>query len=197
MTLHAESLVNEEKAYSIRLGGGFSDSNDLGEILLGDWNRYPKDTSVVNLDAGWCFVENMSNLPFDWYLKGGVSYFNENGYADDIVEVTLYVKVYWKIDFLQNRVRLGLGEGLSLASGVPIVEIDDARNSDGSIDPTSKLLNYLDISADLDLGRLLHVESFRDLYLGYTLKHRSGIFGVFDGVHGGSNYNMLTLEKNF
>lgn len=197
MTLHAGALLNEEKVYSIRLGGGFADSNDLGEILLGDWSRYPKDTSVVNLDGGWCFVENMSDLPLDWYLKGGVSYFDENGYADDILEVTLYVKVYWKIDFLQNRVRLGLGEGLSLADDVPIVEIDDARKGDGTLDPTSKFLNYLDISADLDLGRLLQVESLRDLYLGYTLKHRSGIFGVFNRVHGGSNYNMLTLEKNF
>jgi outer membrane protein len=147
---------------------------------------------VYNLDAGWRFAENLGGGPFDWYLKGGVSYYYENGYADNIWETTLYVKVYWKIDFLQNRVRLGFGEGLSLASGIPIVEVDDA---DG--DPQSKFLNYLDISADFDLGRLIRVEGLRDTYLGYTLKHRSGIFGLFKDVHGGSNYNMLTIEKNF
>ncbi len=106
--------------------------------------------------------------------------------------MNVYVNVYWKIDFLQNRVRLGFGEGLSLANGIPIVEVDDAEGH-----PTSKFLNYLDISADFDLGRLIRVESLRDIYLGYTLKHLSGIFGLFKRVHGGSNYNMLTIEKNF
>lgn len=197
MTLHAESLQSDTTPYSFRLGVGFADTNDLGEIIYGKWNHYEKDTAVINLDGGWRFVEEMYDLPFDWYLKGGVSYFYENGYADDIVEATLYVKVYWKIDFLQNRVRIGFGEGLSLASDVPIVEIDDATNDDGTVDPTAKFLNYLDISVDVDLGRLFRSESMRDLYLGYTLKHRSGIFGLFNGVHGGSNYNMLTVEKNF
>jgi outer membrane protein len=192
VTLHAQSFQSDDNAYSIRLGAGIADKNDLGDILLGDWNRYDKGTSVFNLDGGWRFVENMSDLPIDWYMKGGVSCYYENGYADNVWEANLYVKLYWKIDFLQNRVRLGLGEGLSLASDIPIVEVDDAEG-----DPKSKFLNYLDISADFDLGRLIRVESLRDVYLGYTIKHRSGIFGLFKHVHGGSNYNMLTIEKNF
>jgi len=192
MTLHAQNIASENNAYSVRLGAGYADSHDLGEILTGYADQYEKRTSVINLDAGWRFSENPGGGPFDWYLKGGISYYNENGYADNILEMNVYVKVYWKIDFLQNRVRLGFGEGLSLANGIPIVEVDDAEGH-----PTSKFLNYLDISADFDLGRLIRVESLRDIYLGYTLKHRSGIFGLFKRVHGGSNYNMLTIEKNF
>jgi outer membrane protein len=68
---------------------------------------------------------------------------------------------------------------------------------DGERGPTSKMLNYLDISFDIDIGRLLSIDTLHDTYLGYTLKHRSGIFGLFNGVKGGSNYNMITLEKNF
>ena len=104
------------------------------------------------------------------------------------------MKVYYKLDFWKNRIRFGLGDGLSLASDVPIVEIADAEDSDKEV---AEFLNYMDISVDVDLGRLIRVESMHDLYVGYTLKHRSGVFGLFSGVTGGSNYNMLTFEKNF
>lgn len=149
------------------------------------------------MDGGWRFVENAFDYPFDFYLKGGVSYFDENGYAEDFLEATLYIKVYGKIDFWQNRLRIGLGEGFSLAQHVPKAEEDDAANDDGTSDPTAKFLNYLDISFDIDIGRLVRVESIKDTYLGYTLKHRSGAFGLYGRVFGGSNYNMVTLEKNF
>jgi outer membrane protein len=195
--LLAADFIEDQTPYSARLGGGYADFNDLGEILTGNWNHYEKDTYVINLDGGWRFVEDMYDLPLDWYLKGGLSYFNENGYADDIYEVTLYVKVYWKIDFWQNRVRVGFGEGLSLATDIPIVEVEDATNEDGTVDPTAKFLNYLDISFDFDFGRLIRVKRLEEFYIGYTIKHRSGIFGTFNGVHGGSNYNMLTFVKNF
>jgi outer membrane protein len=194
VSLSAEPLENDHKDFSLRIGGGYSDFNDLGEILIFDFSTYEGNTYVLNLDGGWRFVENMMDLPFDWYLKGGLSYFNENGLQDDLYEGTLYVKVYYKWDFMDNRVRIGFGEGLSWASDVPIVEVADAVNSDKEV---AKLLNYLEISADFDLGRLIGEESLKDLYLGYTIKHRSGVFGLFSGVHGGSNYQMLTIEKNF
>ncbi|MDA3947380.1 MAG: hypothetical protein PF439_11945 [Helicobacteraceae bacterium] len=190
-------MREENNPYSLRLGGGYADLNDLGEILMGDWQRYSGDNYAINLDGGYRFVHNMQDLPFDWYLKGGISYFGENGYQDNVLEATLYVKVYLKLDFWKNRVRIGLGEGLSLAEEIPEVEIIDATNEDGTVDPTAKFLNYLDVSVDFDVGRLSKIESMENLYLGYTLKHRSGVFGLFNGVHGGSNYNMVTLEKNF
>ena len=187
-------MQSDAKDFSLRLGGGYSDFNDLGEILAWNYNRYEGDTYVINLDGGWRFAEDIGGYPFDWYLKGGLSYFNENGLQDNIYEATIYVKVYYKLDFWKNRIRFGLGGGLSYATEVPIVEIADAVDSDKKV---AEFLNYLDISVDFDLGRLMRVESMQDFYVGYTLKHRSGVFGLFSGVTGGSNYNMLTFEKNF
>ena len=126
--------------------------------------------------------------------KGGLSYFDENGLQDNFFEATLYVKVYYKLDYMDNRMRIGFGEGLSWASDVPIIEIDEASISDKEV---AQFLNYLDISFDFDLGRLLRIKSLNNLYLGYTVKHRSGVFGLFSGVTGGSNYQMFTIEKNF
>ncbi len=197
ITLHAEGVESDNKPFSFRLGYGVADANNLGDILIGDWNRYDKETTVINMEGGWRFVENAFDYPFDFYLKGGVSYFDENGYAEDFLEATLYIKVYGKVDFWDNRLRIGFGEGFSYAQHVPIAEVDDAANNDGTSDPTTKFLNYLDISFDIDLGRLVRIESIKDTYLGYTLKHRSGVFGLYGRVHGGSNYNMVTLEKNF
>jgi len=195
-SLHSDTSQERDETYSIRVGMGYADMNDLGQILSGSWERYG-DIYAVNLDMGYRLIEDLWDVPIDIYLKGGVSYFNEQGYQDDFGEMNVYVKAYWKLDFWQNRVRIGFGEGLSLAQEIPYVETVDATNPDGSVDPTAKFLNYLDISLDLDLGRLVRYKPIYDLYLGYTLKHRSGIFGTFNGVHGGSNYNMFTIEKNF
>jgi len=192
-TLSAEPLESDGKDFSLRIGGGYADFNDLGEILILNHQAYEKETYVLNLDGGWRFAENTGDLPFDFYLKGGLSWFNEQGYQDDIYEATLYVKVYYKWDFWKNRIRIGVGEGISYASDVPIVEEDDATGDK----EVAKFLNYMDISADFDLGRLIRVKSLEDLYIGYTIKHRSGVFGLYSGVTGGSNYNMLTIEKNF
>jgi len=192
----AETLQEDDQPFSIRLGAGYAEQNDLNNILSFNFSGYEKKTSAINLDGGWRAAHNAYGSPFDVYLKGGVSYFNENGYADNFVEGTLYIKVYGKIDFLSNRIRLGFGEGVSLAQEVPISEIDDAITEEGPNEPTAKFLNYLDISVDFDLGRLIRVKSLHDFYIGYTIKHRSGVKGLYSGVRGGSNYLMLTFEKN-
>jgi outer membrane protein len=192
--LSAELLKSDAKDFSLRIGGGYASFNDLGKIFLFKSATFKEETYVINLDGGWRFVENMQDLPFDWYLKGGLSYFNEKDLQDDVYEATLYVKVYYKYDFMDNRIRVGLGEGLSWASAVPMIELERAKVSDKKV---AKFLNYLDISFDFELGKLIKVESLNDLYIGYTIKHRSGVFGLFSGVKGGSNYQMFTIEKNF
>lgn len=187
----------DERPYSIRLGGGFADYNDLNAILKFDFNRYEKNLYVINLDGGYRLGRNVFDTPIDVYLKGGLSYFNERGYADNLLEATFYVKFFWKIDFFDNRIRLGFGEGISYAEEVPYVEQVDAEDNDADEGATARMLNYLDISMDIDVGRLIRVNAMRDLYLGYTIKHRSGVKGLYSGVHRGSNYLMMTLEKNF
>ena len=195
--------AEDDSPYSMRLGFGYSDLNDLGDILSGEGHRYEGDTSVINLDSGYRFWHEVLDLPLDFYIKGGISYFHENGVVyqgkvrEDFFELTTYAKAYLNLDFWSNRIRLGAGEGISIAQEIPVVELVDAENIDGTHKPTAKVLNYLDLSIDLDVGRLIHVKSIEELYLGYTLKHRSGVFGLFNGVHGGSNYNMITLEKNY
>ena len=193
-SLFAEPLEGDGKDFSVRLGGGYADFNDLGEILLFDFEQYEGDTYVLNFDTGWRFAENFADFPLDFYVKGGISYFNENNLQNNFFEATLYLKAYYKLDMLDNRIRIGMGEGLSWASHIPMVEIADAGDGDKTV---AKFLNYLDLSVDFNLGHLVRVEALEEIYVGYTIKHRSGVAGLFSGVRGGSNYKMLTIEKNF
>ena len=196
--------------YSVRVAYGTASTKDMGEILFFNPDTHPDNLNVLSLDVGYLLVDEMFELPLDLYVKGGLSYFDEtdkhiyktspytykkyNAQRSDVLEGTIYVKIYYNIDFLDNRIRLGLGEGLSYTSSVLWTEEDEAVREG---EEYSKFLNYMDISVDVDLGRLINYKPLKNTYIGWTLKHRSGIFGLFNGVNGGSNYNTISIERNF
>ncbi len=180
--------------YSLRVGYGYASQKNLGDILVGgDFSSHPRNLHVYALDGGYLLKKNIFSWPLDIYLKSGLAYFNEDQY-DDAYEATLYAKAYFNFDFWSNRVRLGAAEGVSYTSA--ILETEDIEAKEDN-DPTSKFLNYLDISLDFDFGKLIGSKALDETYVGYALKHRSGVFGLYNGVHGGSNYNTFYVEKNF
>ena len=189
------TAASEEKNWSVRAGYGHSDKSDLGQILSFQGQHHPAGTSAGGVDAGYLLSENSWGLPLDFYLKGGLNRFFENGYQDDFFEVTFYIKVYWNLRLWENLIRVGLGEGGSYAWGIPYVERLEAQEEG---DHNSHFLNYLDISFDIDLGLLLGYAPLEETFLGYALKHRSGIYGTINSVRrGGSNYDMVYIEHNF
>jgi outer membrane protein len=203
------SADESQKKYSFRVAYGYASEKDLGDILLtADFSKHPLDLSVVAIDAGYLLKSKLFDLPIDLYAKGGLSKFNEvsnfkvgtreyTGFSDTY-EVLAYIKLLYNLDFAGNRVRFGFGEGVSYVNDLLVAEVYDATDpTTGAQDPTSRFLNYLDITVDFDIGRLVGVKSMEDVYVGYLLKHRSGVFGLYNGVHGGSNYNSLYLEMNF
>jgi len=189
------SLVADDEfdKYSLRIGYGEASISDLGEILSTDIGKHPKDLNVLFIDGGYLLKQGLWSAPLDFYLKSGVAYFDEYEFKDTL-ELTFYIKVYWNMDFFDNRVRLGFGEGISYTFNTLETEYYEAKMDE---EPTSQFLNYLDISLDFDVGRLVRYKPLYDTYFGYAIKHRSGVFGLYNGVHGGSNYNTLYLEKNF
>ncbi|EDZ61729.1 hypothetical protein SMGD1_0837 [Sulfurimonas gotlandica GD1] len=187
--------LSADNNYSLRIAHGPVTNSDFGEVLFLDVKSYPQDLKVTALDGGYLLKKDAFELPLDFYVKSGLSYFDEAGLQDDIYEATLYVKVYWNIDFLSNRVRLGFGEGVSYTSDILYFEKQEAiQNNDNN----SKFLNYIDFSFDFDIGRLVRYEPLKETYLGFAVKHRSGVFGLINNVNkGGSNYYAFSLEKNF
>jgi len=183
--------------YSLRVAYGEASTKDLYEILLFDSDKDPDNLTVISLDGGYLLKKEIFELPLDFYIKGGLSSFNEGNAptTSSVYEGVIYVKFYYNLDFLENRVRFGLGEGLSYTSNILWSEYKEA---DEAQENPSKLLNYLDISVDFDLGKLVRYKPLEETYIGWTLKHRSGVLGLFHGiVDGGSNYNTISIEKNF
>lgn len=188
-------MAAASEPYSVRVGWGIADKNDFGEILSGEGEFDTAKTHVLGIDAGYLLAENLWEQPIDLYVKGALYRFYENTYQNDFWEAVIYLKAYYNVDMWDNRLRLGVGEGFSFAERVPIVEQNEALHKGSD---TSRVLNYLDVSADVDVGRLFGGEKWKDFYLGYALKHRSGIFGLIKNVRkGGSNYDMIYIEKRF
>jgi outer membrane protein len=64
---------------------------------------------------------------------------------------------------------------------------------------SSKLLQYLGFSVDLNLGDIFG-EKVEDLWLGYDIHHRSAVFenaSEYGRFKGGSNYNTVYLQYHF
>ncbi|MBU0632041.1 hypothetical protein KKA17_05290 [bacterium] len=181
--------------YDIRLAYGRADSHDFGEIISSQIAPHSTNTHVAMLDVGYKVVDGLFDLPFDIYIKGGLSKFLENGYQKDVYENTLYLKGYYTFDFLDNSVRFGAAEGASYTYGIIYIEKEEAMRKH---DNNSNYLNYIELSLDFDIGKLIRYKPLEDTYFGVMLKHRSGIFGLINNVrHGGSNYEAVYIEKNF
>ena len=182
--------------YSVRGAYGTSSASDFDELYyFQGLNTSPYDTSVYNVAVAYRFVEDAFDLPFDFTVNGGASYFDENGHQSDFLEATLYLKMFIKFNFLSQTFRYGIAEGVSYAGKVPWVEHKEAELEG---DNESEFLNYMEMTFDFDLGKLIRVKDLEGLYLGYLIKHRSGFKGTYGGVQdGGSNYNCIYLEKNF
>lgn len=187
--------LSANKDYSLRVAYGEPTKSDFLEVLTGDIKSHPYNVSVLSLDGGYLLKESAFDLPIDFYIKAGLSKFFEDSLQDDVYEGTLYIKAYYNIDFLANRVRVGFGEGGSYTSGHLMVEQLEVAQKNGN---NSKYLNYIDFSVDFDLGRLVNYKPLYDTSLGWVIKHRSGIWGLINNVrHGGSNYNAVYLETKF
>ena len=181
--------------YLVRVGMGRADSHDLGHDIVGDMAPYKQNLGVIVLDGGYKLIDNFYDLPLDFYIKGGMSEYLEGGYHNNVLENDIYLKAFYTFGVLDNGLRFGFGEGVSYTYGTIYAEKLDAIRNSGK---NSNFLNYLDISLDFDTGKLLRYEPLKQTYFGIALKHRSGIFGLINNVkHGGSNYEMLYVEKSF
>jgi hypothetical protein len=92
-------------------------------------------------------------------------------------------------DFPWDRIvdtSFSVGDGLSYATEVPIIEEENHTNN-GS----TELLNYLMFEIAFT------APSYPEWSLVARVHHRSGVFGLFDGVHGGSNFLALGLRHKF
>lgn len=186
-------------AWHVRTNFGWATEKTLGEITSGAVRTEKERPWLIGLDVGRPIVENFRDWPLDFAWRIGLIRYFERDAQSDFWGHTWYVKAYWK-KFPWSRwvrTRLGFGEGISYAWHVPREEREEARRHDRN---TSRLLNYLDVSVDLNLGDLVRSKRLSRCWLGLVISHRSGAFGlidIFGSVNGGSNYNTASVECEF
>ena len=190
----ATMFASEDK-YSLRVSYGDASYNDLGTVLMGNMASTSKRLSALEINGGYKLDENLFDLPIDSYAKMAITRFDESAVdgKSNVYGINVHYKLYY--NFFEKSARFGFAEGVSYTTNILYAEaIDAAANNDN----TSKFLNYLDFSIDFNTGKLFKTQSLKNTYLGFAIKHRSGIFGLIHNVkHGGSNYKMFYIESNF
>ncbi len=186
-------------AWNVRINAGYATDTDLGQIAAGGVEVDSSNESLVGLDVGRPLVDDWRDWPVDFGWRIGVQRYLDHGAGANGFAQTAYLKMYWRPFPWEHLVstRIGFGEGLSYAWSVPEVEEQWATDHD---DDTSRLLNYLEVSVDLNVGDIIRNESARACSLGLVISHRSGVFGlvdIFGNVHNGSNYNTAAIECGF
>ena len=133
----------------------------LGEVL-GDGFRHrrgrrlrtpsPESNYLLNASWGRRYSDTLFGLPIPMSANIGLQYFKERDYQDDGYGITAYIKAHydWELPWTDLHLRLGLGEGLSYVTTIPMSEQRDFAKKDAE---SKKLLNYLEWTIDLPLAQ--------------------------------------------
>lgn len=201
----------EETKYIGRIFYGKSYASSLNQILVqGDINSNDQEDYMLGLSLERYLLKNAFDLGVNFTLQSGFFYHrqrivNKNApYQEphtlngkDAFQFNIGIKAYWT-NFPWNhrvRTRLAVMEGLSYTTRYLDIESQNFNRRDKK--NMSKFLNYLEFNLAFNMEDIFKNEKLENTYLGIGISHRSGIFGTINGVSGGSNIIVLTLEKEF
>lgn len=151
---------------------------------------------MTSLFYGRSVINELFTLPIDLYFIAGGIWHHDSEVQDNLAEGVLGFKAYYTFE-LGPRWRIGVAEGLSYVSDITHIERSELEEKEYQ---PSKLLNYLDFSFDVNVGDIFNQTSLQNMWFGYSIHHRSGIFetsSAFGRIKGGSNYNTLYLQWHF
>ncbi len=180
----------------VRLAHGWATPSDLSDIIAFKRERDYDNNQLTSIFYGHPLADDFLGMQLETYLTPGFVWHWNSGVQESSQEFVLAFKHYYTFDWPFTW-RFGVGEGLSYAAEVSYIE--QIEMDDKEIE-ASKWLLFLDFSLDLDLGETLGIEALDDVWLGYSIHHRSGIFGsssMFGNIKGGSNYNSVYLQYHF
>ncbi|NLG74840.1 MAG: hypothetical protein GX535_01240 [Xanthomonadaceae bacterium] len=192
----------EQNLTAVRVYWSKSSETDLVTGFAGDFDASRESNYLIGANWGRKYSDTLFGLPLPMTANVGVQYFNERGHQNDAYGVTAFIKAHydWRLPFSQKHVRLGLGEGLSYVTRVPLSEQRDFAKRGGA--QSEKLLNYLEWTIDLPLRQFASIDELiqgrvEELNLGFFVFHRSSVFGLFAESRGGVNFMGLGLEARF
>jgi len=196
-----EKKPNSQKTYLdskpyLRLAHGWATPSSVGDIFTGNTRTDEFDNQLTSLFLGVPLSDTLFTLPINVYLTPGAVYHHSSEVQNSIWEYVLAVKFYYTVKW-PTPWRIGFAEGVSYMNEVSCIERQYMERQGYR---PSELLNYLDFSFDVSLGHLFNQKAIEELWLGWSVHHRSGIFSTssaFGRISGGSNYNTVYLQYHF
>ncbi len=168
--------------YYLTLYSGKYSDNKLGHVLLSK----PVDfmdayLGVVALSRGFAF----ESPAHQWELEGqlGKHFHEQHHWEFNIAALYRWQRFPW-----QKRLRttLAIGDGLSYAAQTPPLEAASKSNVGAT-----RLLNYVVVEMTVAPPEV------KDWSLVVRVHHRSGVYGIFDDVEGGSNVIAAGIKFRF
>jgi hypothetical protein len=194
--LHAEGAGD-----SLRVSFAKSSETDLATVIIGDYDASRESNYLISASWGRQYSETLFGLPFPMTANIGLQYLAERGYQEDGLGATAFIKAHydWKLPFTDKYIRLGLGEGLSYVSRVPMSEQRDFAKKGVE---SEKLMNYMEWTIDVPLRQFspaMHANDggIEDVSIGFIVWHRSSIFGLFADEGGGVNFMGFGFEARY
>lgn len=165
--------------------------------LFFDYERSFEQNFVSAFSVGRKVADRILVWPFDLVAYASVQRFDDRGFKPDSWGVTIFAKAYqsFLLPYFDLPLRLGFGQGLSYVSRIPVSEVRDFLPHQ-----SEKLVYYLDYSLQTSLSHLtggatnFWSPNIEEVYVGYTIWHRSTFFGLFGDTTGGTNYLGLSFE---
>ncbi len=199
---YSNAQDSDEGKSNFRLHWVKSSETDLATVVVGDYDPSPESNYIITADWGRKFSDTLFTLPIEMTANVGVQYLAERGYQPDGWGATAYIKAHYnlRLPFTQKHLRLGLGEGLSYVTRVPMSEQRDFAKKGVE---SEKLMNYVEWTMDLPLRQfdtfapLFEGTGIKEAYLGYMVWHRSSVFGLFADDKGGVNFMGFGFELRY
>ena len=191
-----------EGEQSLRVHWNKSSETDLGTVVIGDYDASPESNYLIGATYGYQFSDTVFTWPLEMTANVGVQYLDERGYQPDGYGVTAFIKAHyrWELPWTDKQVRLGLGEGLSYVTRIPVSEVRDFAKKSAE---SEKLMNYLEWTIDVPLRQfeplhgLFQGGAIKEMSLGFLVWHRSSVFGIFSETGGGVNFMGFSFEAQF
>ena len=184
--------------WGVRVYQGYATYRPLIAIIgTGDMPIERHGTGIRGIDLSKKIINKQNRSGVDWHLKFGFIRHLEKGYQQNHNQYNIFIQANYNKIVLGYPINFFIGEGLSYAELVPYVEGRDTRRISGR---DSKLMNYLNVGFDISTYHLYPKIGLINLYLGFAVSHRSGIYkkiAFFNNTQGGGNFVTLFTEYKF
>ncbi|WP_171366182.1 MipA/OmpV family protein [Vibrio coralliilyticus] len=179
-----------------RIAHGWATPSNIGDIMKLNTEKDPYNNQMTSFFYGHPLTDELFGVPLDIYFTPGIVHHWSSDVQSASTEYVAAIKAYYTFNW-PTQWRFGVAEGMSFIDSITYIEQTEMDSKGYN---ASNLLNYLDFSFDINVGDLINNRDLDNMWVGYSLHHRSAIFeqaSQYGRIKGGSNYNTIYVQFDF